>query len=92
MWGSIGRLGGNDFEGPVFGHHPELRSLYERLAGTGPVWVRLCGSGSAVAAVYKKESERDDAAQRLGEKHQRLIETTTRSTASDGPLPLGGIG
>ena len=92
MWGSIGRLGGNDFEGPVFGHHPELRSLYERLAGTGPVWVRLCGSGSAVAAVYKKESERDDAAQRLGEKHQRLIETTTRSTASDGSLPLGGIG
>ncbi len=57
-WGSIGRLGGNDFESPVFGKHPELRALYEKLAGTGPVWVRLCGSGSAVAAVYKKEGER----------------------------------
>ena len=84
-WGSIGRLGGNDFETVVFGKHPELRALYERLAETGPIWVRLCGSGSAVAAVYKKEGERDDAMQRLGEKHQRLIKTTTRSTPSDAP-------
>jgi 4-diphosphocytidyl-2-C-methyl-D-erythritol kinase len=79
-WGSIGRLGGNDFEPVVFGKYPELRSLYERVAATGPVWVRLCGSGSAVAAVYKKERERDDAVQRLGEKQQRLIKTATRAT------------
>jgi 4-diphosphocytidyl-2-C-methyl-D-erythritol kinase len=78
-WGSIGRLGGNDFEAPVLAKHPELRALYERLAGTGPIWVRLCGSGSAVAAAYKKEKERDDAAQRLGEKTQALIRTATRS-------------
>jgi 4-diphosphocytidyl-2-C-methyl-D-erythritol kinase len=78
-WGSIGRLGGNDFETVVFAKHPQLRSLYERIAGTGPVWVRLCGSGSAVAAVYKKERERDDAMQRIGEKQQRLIKTATRS-------------
>ncbi|MDP3910771.1 MAG: 4-(cytidine 5'-diphospho)-2-C-methyl-D-erythritol kinase [Gemmatimonadales bacterium] len=78
-WGSIGRLGGNDFEAPVFGRHPELRALYERLAATGPIWVRLCGSGSAVAAAYKKERERDDAAQRLGERHQALIKTMTRT-------------
>lgn len=84
-WGSIGRLGGNDFETVVFGKHPELRALYERVAETGPIWVRLCGSGSAVAAVYKKEGERDDAMQRLGEKQQRLIKTTTRSTVSDAP-------
>jgi len=87
-WGSIGRLGGNDFEAVVFGKHPELRALYERVAGTGPVWVRLCGSGSAVAAVYKKERERDDAVQRLGERNQRLIKTTTRSPVSDGPEPV----
>jgi 4-diphosphocytidyl-2-C-methyl-D-erythritol kinase len=84
-WGSIGRLGGNDFEAPVFAKHAELRELYERLAATGPVWVRLCGSGSAVAAVYKKERERDDAAQQLGEKQQRLIKTSTRSTAAPAP-------
>lgn len=91
-WGSIGRLGGNDFETVVFSKHPELRTLYERVAETGPVWVRLSGSGSAVAAVYKKERERDDAVQRLGEKQQRLIKTMTRSTASDGPQPSEGIG
>ncbi len=84
-WGSIGRLGGNDFETVVFGKHPQLRTLYERIAETGPVWVRLCGSGSAVAAVYKKERERDDAMQRLGEKSQRLIKTATRSAPSDPP-------
>jgi len=87
-WGSIGRLGGNDFESVVFGKHAELRGLYERLAGTGPVWVRLCGSGSAVAAVYKKESERDDAAARLGERQQRLIRTTTRADVAPAPQPM----
>ena len=84
-WGSIGRLGGNDFETVVFGKHPELRALYERMAQTGPVWVRLCGSGSAIAAVYKKETERDDAAQRIGGTHQRLIRTLTRATAGEAP-------
>jgi 4-diphosphocytidyl-2-C-methyl-D-erythritol kinase len=87
-WGSIGRLGGNDFEQPVFGRHPELRTLYERIAGTGPVWVRMSGSGSAIAAVYKKESERDEAAQRLGSKHQRVIATSTRSAETAGLQPL----
>jgi 4-diphosphocytidyl-2-C-methyl-D-erythritol kinase len=87
-WGSIGRLGGNDFETVVFGKHPELRALFERVAATGPVWVRLSGSGSAVAAVYKKERERDDAVQRLGEKQQRLIATVTRAEPAAGVEPL----
>jgi len=87
-WGSIGRLGGNDFETVVFGRHPELRTLYERVAETGPVWVRLCGSGSAVAAVYKKEGERDDAMQRLGSKQQRLIATGTRAEPAPGVQAL----
>src|SRR5947208_3530505 len=84
-WGSIGRLGGNDFEPVVFAKYPELRALYERLAETGPIWVRLCGSGSAVAAVYKKESERDDAKQRLGTTRQELIATATRAAPPSPP-------
>ncbi|OLC08270.1 MAG: 4-(cytidine 5'-diphospho)-2-C-methyl-D-erythritol kinase [Gemmatimonadetes bacterium 13_1_40CM_66_11] len=84
-WGSIGRLGGNDFEAVVFAKHPELRTLYERLAETGPVWVRMCGSGSALAAVYKKESERDEAMQRLGTNRQALIATATRALAAPPP-------
>jgi len=84
-WGSIGRLGGNDFETVVFGKRPELRSLFERVAETGPVWVRLCGSGSAIAAVYKKESERENAVQQLGAKHQTLIRTSTRQSPAAAP-------
>ncbi len=87
VWGSVGRLGGNDFEIPVFGKHPPLRALFERLAATHPYWVRLCGSGSAVAAVYANERLRDEAMTQLGEKHQRLIGTATRALAAPGPEP-----
>jgi 4-diphosphocytidyl-2-C-methyl-D-erythritol kinase len=84
-WGSIGRLGGNDFEGAVFGKHPPLRALYERLAATRPLWVRLCGSGGAVAAVYKNERDRDDAAMTLGAKEGTLIKTATRGAPATPP-------
>jgi len=87
-WGSIGRLGGNDFEIPVFGKHAALRTLFERMAATKPFWVRLCGSGSAVAGVYRSERDRDDAAMMLGEKQQRLIRTMTRATPAAGPEPI----
>jgi 4-diphosphocytidyl-2-C-methyl-D-erythritol kinase len=84
-WGSIGRLGGNDFEVPVFARHPELRALYEQLARSTPLWVRLCGSGSAVAAIYKTARDRDDAAQGLGTKAAGSIVTTTRAVAPEPP-------
>ena len=86
-WGSVGRLGGNDFELPVFGKHPELRALFERLAATRPLWVRLCGSGSAVAAVYKTARDRDDAASVVDRKTVTPITTTTRPVAAGGPVP-----
>ena len=87
-WGSIGRLGGNDFELPVFGRHPPLRALYEKLAATKPYWVRLSGSGSAVAAVYRTERDREDAAMQVGEKGQRLFRTSTRAVPAEGPAAL----
>lgn len=86
-WGSIGRLGGNDFEIPVFGRHPPLRALFERVAGTHPYWVRLAGSGSAVAAVYADQVRRDDAAMMLGETQQQLVRTATRAAPPPGPEP-----
>lgn len=84
-WGSVGRLGANDFELPVFGKHPEIRTLFERLAATKPFWVRLSGSGSAVAAVYRNERDRDDAIARLGTKDQTTVATGTRSTPPGAP-------
>lgn len=79
-WGSVGRLGANDFELPVFGKHPEIRTLFERMAETRPYWVRMSGSGSAVAAVYRNERDRDDAVARLGTKDQTSVASTTRAT------------
>ena len=69
----------------MFGKYPVLRTVFERLAQTGPVWVRLCGSGSAVAAVFRNERDRDAAVQTLGERDARLIKTTTRATPAAGP-------
>ena len=90
-WGSVGRLAGNDFESVLFGRHPALRGVFERVAATHPFWVRLCGSGSAVAAVYATERLRDDAALELGERHQQLIKTATRGTAAPAPEGAEGV-
>ncbi len=84
-WGSIGRLGGNDFESILFGRRPELKAAFERLAETGPFLARLAGSGSALLAVYRNAAQRDDAALRLGERDYRLIKTATRAEAAPGP-------
>jgi 4-diphosphocytidyl-2-C-methyl-D-erythritol kinase len=84
-WGSLGRLAGNDFELPVFGRHGEIRTLFERLAGTHPLWVRLCGSGGAVAAVYRSERDRDDAVEQIGRKGQTLLPTSTRAQPAPPP-------
>jgi 4-diphosphocytidyl-2-C-methyl-D-erythritol kinase len=87
-WGSVGRLGANDLELPVFGKHPEIRALFERLAATRPYWVRMSGSGSAVAAVYRNARDRDDAIARLGSKDQTTIATDTRGVPPAGPTPV----
>ncbi len=84
-WGGIGRLGGNDFEGPVFTKEPALRELFEKVAGTRPLLVRLSGSGSAVIAIYKNEGDRDDAAMAVGEGEQKLIRTATRPDPAPPP-------
>jgi 4-diphosphocytidyl-2-C-methyl-D-erythritol kinase len=77
-WGGIGRLGGNDFETALFEKEPRLRELFERVARTRPLLVRVSGSGSAIIALYKGERDRDGAALEIGERDQRLIKTTTR--------------
>jgi 4-diphosphocytidyl-2-C-methyl-D-erythritol kinase len=84
-WGGIGRLGGNDFESVIFGDHPDLKAAFERLAETGPLAVRLCGSGSAMLAVYRNEASTEAAELRLAGGDYRLIRTTTRAQAAPGP-------
>jgi 4-diphosphocytidyl-2-C-methyl-D-erythritol kinase len=87
QWGGIGRLGGNDFESVVFGKEPRLKDLFERMAQTRPLLVRLSGSGSAIIAVYKSARERDEAAMIIGTSNLRSIATKTRSSPAPGPEP-----
>jgi 4-diphosphocytidyl-2-C-methyl-D-erythritol kinase len=89
-WGGIARLGGNDFETVLFGGAPRLRELYERLAQTGPLLVRVSGSGSAVVAIYRNHSDREHAAEQIGDKDQMLIKTATRPLAAPGPVAAEG--
>ncbi len=84
-WGGIARLGGNDFETVLFGREPRLSELFERVARTGPLLVRVSGSGSAVVAIYRTASDRDNATAEIGENNWRLIKTMTRTEAAPGP-------
>lgn len=77
-WSDLARIGGNDFEAPVFAQHPGLREGFGALAATHPLLCRMSGSGSALFAVYRTEAERDAAMQQLGSRHGRLVPTTNR--------------
>jgi 4-diphosphocytidyl-2-C-methyl-D-erythritol kinase len=86
-WGGIARLGGNDFEVPVFGKEAGLRALFEKLCATRPLLARLSGSGSALIAIYRNEADRDAAALEIGERDHQLLRTATRSTPAPSPGP-----
>jgi len=75
-WSDLARLGGNDFEAPVMGRHPELKAAFEALAATGPFLCRMSGSGSTLFGVYRTEQDRDHAVQQLGSRHGTLVATT----------------
>ncbi len=83
-WGNVGRLGGNDFESVVFAREPELRELFERMAETRPLLVRLSGTGSAVVAIYKSGNDRDAAAEAIGSQLGIRIHTETRDVSAPG--------
>jgi 4-diphosphocytidyl-2-C-methyl-D-erythritol kinase len=76
-WGNIARLGGNDFESVVFAKEPAVRTLFERIAETNPLLVRMTGSGSTVFAIYRRERDLDDAMMTIGTREQKLIKTRT---------------
>jgi 4-diphosphocytidyl-2-C-methyl-D-erythritol kinase len=60
-WPAIMKVTGNDFEDVLFARVPALRNLHVMLQETAPLITRLCGSGSAMIAVYATDSDRDGA-------------------------------
>ncbi len=59
--GAASAQSANDFESAVFGLHPQLKRLYDRLrkACAKSVTVRMTGSGSALFVVFESIAERD---------------------------------
>lgn len=84
-WGGIGRLGGNDFEVPIFGKEPALRELFERAARTRPLLVRMTGSGSGLIAIYRTAADRDAASMELRGESWSLLPTETRGVPAERP-------
>jgi 4-diphosphocytidyl-2-C-methyl-D-erythritol kinase len=84
-WGDIGRMAGNDFESPVFGHHHEIRRAFEALVTTRPLVCRMSGSGSTLFAIYRSQRDREDAVMMLGRKHGTLTPVETVATPAPGP-------
>jgi 4-diphosphocytidyl-2-C-methyl-D-erythritol kinase len=44
----------NDFEGPVFKEHPELRDIKDQLYNQGALYASMSGSGSAMYGIFPK--------------------------------------
>ncbi|HEY4648060.1 MAG TPA: 4-(cytidine 5'-diphospho)-2-C-methyl-D-erythritol kinase [Gemmatimonadales bacterium] len=85
-WGDIGRMAGNDFESPVFGRHPQIRTAFEAMVTTRPLVCRMSGSGSTLFAIYRTARDRDDAMMMLGRKHGMATPVETLATAAPGPI------
>jgi 4-diphosphocytidyl-2-C-methyl-D-erythritol kinase len=57
----------NDLQGPCFQHHPELRTLTDRLVGQGAKVAIMSGSGPTVFGVFSGRSAAQRAAARTRE-------------------------
>ena len=79
-WDSIERLVRNDLEAPVLSRHPELSKVLERLRSCDPTVAAMTGSGSALFAIFRDDSERARARRSLAAFESagdhRILETT----------------
>lgn len=65
LWGQGSAGGVNDFESVVFGAHPELKRLKERLLRAGASSALMTGSGSAVFGLFPDRLMADRAMELL---------------------------
>lgn len=64
----------NDFEQPVFTHHPELQQIKESLIDGGAIFALMSGSGSAVYGFFTSRTTIEAISADLG-KHCRIFLT-----------------
>jgi len=68
----------NDFEGPVFHHHPRLGEIRDALLERGAAEAALAGSGSAVFGVFRNPAQARRAARAFPEDSVFAVETLSR--------------
>jgi 4-diphosphocytidyl-2-C-methyl-D-erythritol kinase len=83
-WQRIKHQSANDFEAVLLDRKPALREVFSSLEKTEPIITRLCGSGSAVIAIYDTESDRDAAHQSRSET-ELVIPTNIRAETAPAP-------
>lgn len=77
-WETIRHQSANDFEAVLLDRKPALRDVFSHLEETAPLITRLCGSGSAIIAVYNSESQRDSVQDSFSEA-ELVIPTNIRA-------------
>lgn len=80
-WDAVCADATNDFEGPVFDRHPELRTVRDALRSRGARPALLAGSGSAVFGVFGDAATAQATARSLRDSHPhyRVVLTGTRT-------------
>ncbi len=68
----------NDFEGPVFRHHPRLGEIRDALLKRGAADAALAGSGSAVFGVFRNPAQARRTARAFPEDSVFVVETLSR--------------
>ncbi len=87
--GDAGRLlafQSNDFELPVFTHHPGIAWLRDELQMAGAVTAHLCGSGAAVYGVAENQAAAERIAGLLRPRYPRTYVTRTLTRAESDPF------
>ena len=69
-WESLERLARNDLEAPVLARHPELSELLDQLRSCDPAVAAMTGSGSALFAIFRDETERARARRTLAAREE----------------------
>jgi len=77
-WSRQGTGLSNDFEGPVFRHHPRLGEIRDALLKRGAADAALAGSGSAVFGVFRNPAQARRTARAFPEDSVFVVETLSR--------------
>src|ERR1700726_2056417 len=81
-WSRPGAAVSNDFEGPVFRHHPRLGEIRDALLKRGAGDAALAGSGSAVFGVFRNPAQARRTARAFPEDSVFVVETLSREDYS----------